>query len=98
VLGVVFAVMNLSRYIPVDRIGLGLAVTLEFLGPLGVLAEGSEHGAKSGDHLRSRAVIRLATKWITLVVIRAMRRSDAWTYSAVPLLRSRDPKSCSAGL
>lgn len=33
---VVFSMMNLSLYIAIDRIGLGLAVTLEFLGPLGV--------------------------------------------------------------
>jgi len=35
-LAVVFATMNLSLYSAVDRIGLGLAVTLEFLGPLAV--------------------------------------------------------------
>lgn len=35
-LGMVFGVMNLSLYSAVDRIGLGLAVTLEFLGPLTV--------------------------------------------------------------
>nr|WP_176985851.1 EamA family transporter [Streptomyces sp. 2231.1] len=33
-LAVVFGTMNLSLYTAVDRIGLGLAVTLEFLGPL----------------------------------------------------------------
>ncbi|WP_433513065.1 EamA family transporter [Nonomuraea sp. CA-143628] len=33
-LAVVFATMNLSLYTAIDRIGLGLAVTLEFLGPL----------------------------------------------------------------
>ncbi|MDN0200090.1 EamA family transporter [Streptomyces sp. S.PNR 29] len=33
-LAVVFGTMNLSLYSAVDRIGLGLAVTLEFLGPL----------------------------------------------------------------
>ncbi|GGV29779.1 membrane protein [Streptomyces filipinensis] len=32
----VFGTMNLSLYSAVDRIGLGLAVTLEFLGPLAV--------------------------------------------------------------
>lgn len=32
----VFAVMNLSLYTAIDRLGLGLAVTLEFLGPLAV--------------------------------------------------------------
>jgi inner membrane transporter RhtA len=36
VLAVVFATMNLSLYTAIDRIGLGLAVTLEFLGPLAV--------------------------------------------------------------
>lgn len=35
-LAVVFATMNLSLYSAVDRVGLGLAVTLEFLGPLAV--------------------------------------------------------------
>ncbi|MFB6392352.1 DMT family transporter [Polymorphospora lycopeni] len=40
-LGVVFATMNLSLYSAVDRIGLGLAVTLEFLGPLAVALAGS---------------------------------------------------------
>ena len=33
---VVFSVMNLSLYAAIERIGLGLAVTLEFLGPLTV--------------------------------------------------------------
>jgi inner membrane transporter RhtA len=40
-LAVVFAVMNLSLYTAIDRIGLGLAVTLEVLGPLGVALVGS---------------------------------------------------------
>jgi inner membrane transporter RhtA len=35
-LGLVFGAMNLSLYSAIDRIGLGLAVTLEFLGPLAV--------------------------------------------------------------
>jgi inner membrane transporter RhtA len=35
-LALVFATMNLSLYTAIDRIGLGLAVTLEFLGPLTV--------------------------------------------------------------
>jgi inner membrane transporter RhtA len=35
-LAVVFGTMNLSLYASIDRIGLGLAVTLEFLGPLAV--------------------------------------------------------------
>jgi inner membrane transporter RhtA len=35
-LALIFATMNLSLYTAVNRIGLGLAVTLEFLGPLAV--------------------------------------------------------------
>lgn len=38
---VVFSVMNLGLYTAVERIGLGLAVTLEFLGPLTVAIAGS---------------------------------------------------------
>ncbi|WUX65899.1 EamA family transporter [Streptomyces sp. NBC_01429] len=40
-LAVVFATMNLALYTAIDRIGLGLAVTLEFLGPLAVALAGS---------------------------------------------------------
>ena len=40
-LGVVFVAMNLGLYTAIDRIGLGLAVTLEFLGPLAVALAGS---------------------------------------------------------
>ena len=40
-LGVVLVVMNLTLYGAVERIGLGLAVTLEFLGPLAVALLGS---------------------------------------------------------
>jgi inner membrane transporter RhtA len=35
-LALVYAVMNVSLYVAIQRIGLGLAVTLEFLGPLSV--------------------------------------------------------------
>lgn len=40
-LAVVFATMNLSLYVAIDRIGLGLAVTLEFLGPLSIALAGT---------------------------------------------------------
>jgi inner membrane transporter RhtA len=35
-LALVFATMNLTLYTAIDRIGLGLAITLEFLGPLAI--------------------------------------------------------------
>ena len=40
-LGVVMSAMNLALYASIERIGLGLAVTLEFLGPLVVALGGS---------------------------------------------------------
>ena len=40
-LAAVFGCMNLSLYTAIDRVGLGLAVTLEFLGPLAVALAGS---------------------------------------------------------
>lgn len=40
-LGVVFVGMNLGLYTAIDRVGLGLAVTLEFLGPLAVAVASS---------------------------------------------------------
>lgn len=40
-LGLVFATMNLTLYTAIDRIGLALAVTLEFVGPLAVALLGS---------------------------------------------------------
>lgn len=44
----VFSVMNLSLYTAIDRIGLGLAVTLEFLGPLTVAVAGSRRALDLG--------------------------------------------------
>lgn len=41
----VFATMNLSLYTAVDRLGLGLAVTLEFTGPLAVTLASSRRAA-----------------------------------------------------
>jgi inner membrane transporter RhtA len=51
-LAIVFATMNLSLYSAVDRLGLGLAVTLEFLGPLAV--------ALGGSRTRMDALVALA--------------------------------------
>ncbi|MFI0809235.1 EamA family transporter [Streptomyces echinatus] len=47
-LGGVFGSMNLSLYSAVDRIGLGLAVTLEFLGPLAIALAASRRRLDAG--------------------------------------------------
>lgn len=47
-LALVFSVMNLALYAAVERIGLGLAVTLEFLGPLTVAIAGSRRALDIG--------------------------------------------------
>ncbi|WP_255430095.1 DMT family transporter [Streptomonospora sp. PA3] len=47
-LAAVFAAMNLSLYSAIDRIGLGLAVTLEFLGPLTVALSASRRTSDLG--------------------------------------------------
>jgi inner membrane transporter RhtA len=57
-LAAVFAAMNLSLYTAVDRIGLGLAVTLEFLGPLAVALVGALTSTPTG--VRRRTTIACA--------------------------------------
>ena len=47
-LALIFATMNLSLYVAIDRIGLGLAVTLEFLGPLSVALLASRRAVDLG--------------------------------------------------
>ncbi|KUN01255.1 hypothetical protein AQI95_32040 [Streptomyces yokosukanensis] len=44
----VFGTMNLSLYSAIDRIGLGLAVTLEFLGPLSIALAASRRRLDAG--------------------------------------------------
>jgi len=60
-LAAVFATMNLSLYSAVDRIGLGLAVTLEFLGPLAVALAAARRTLDLGCALAAGgAVVALA--------------------------------------
>ncbi|SCD80730.1 inner membrane transporter RhtA [Streptomyces sp. DvalAA-14] len=47
-LAAVFGVVNLSLYTAINRIGLGLAVTLEFLGPLTIALAGSRRRVDLG--------------------------------------------------
>jgi inner membrane transporter RhtA len=56
-LALVFATMNLSLYTAIDRIGLGLAVTLEFLGPLSVALAASRRRLDLGCALAAGAAV-----------------------------------------
>ncbi|WP_443051572.1 EamA family transporter [Streptomyces sp. NBC_00234] len=67
-LAAVFAVMNLSLYTAIDRIGLGLAVTLEFLGPLTV--------ALAGSRRRVDLVCALAAAGAVVVLARPRPSTD----------------------
>ncbi len=60
-LGVDFGVMNLSLYMAIDRIGLGLGVTLEFLGPLGVALATSRRRSTAGAALLAVVGVVLLT-------------------------------------
>ncbi|MFE7659719.1 EamA family transporter [Streptomyces celluloflavus] len=61
-LAVVFAAMNLSLYTAIERIGLGLAVTLEFLGPLTVALAGSRRRTDLGCALAAAAAVVVLTR------------------------------------
>jgi inner membrane transporter RhtA len=56
-LALIFGTMNLSLYAAIDRIGLGLAVTLEFLGPLSVALLASRRFADLGCALAAGAAV-----------------------------------------
>lgn len=60
-LAITFSVMNLSLYSAVERVGLGLAVTLEFLGPLGVAVCASRRVADIACALAAGAGVVLLT-------------------------------------
>jgi inner membrane transporter RhtA len=56
-LALVFATMNLTLYTAIGRIGLGLAVTLEFLGPLGVALAATRRRLDLGYALAAGAAV-----------------------------------------
>ncbi|MGX1885709.1 EamA family transporter [Streptomyces sp. NPDC055287] len=67
-LAAVFAVMNLTLYMAIDRIGLGLAVTLEFLGPLTV--------ALASSRRRTDLACALAAAAAVVVLVRPRPSTD----------------------
>src|SRR5580693_9609472 len=56
-LALIFATMNLCLYVAIDTIGLGLAVTLEFLGPLSVALLASRRAVDLGCALAAAAAV-----------------------------------------
>lgn len=73
-LALVFAVMNLSLYMAIGRVGLGLAVTLEFCGPLAVALAGSR-----------RRIDALCATAATAAVIVLIRPSPSIDYLGIGL-------------
>ncbi|MFD7512633.1 DMT family transporter [Streptomyces sp. NPDC059853] len=67
-LAVAYAVMNLTLYAAIDRIGLGLAVTLEFLGPLAVALATARH--------RRGVLCALAASAAVVVLVRPQPSTD----------------------
>jgi len=61
-LALIFATMNLSLYTAIDKIGLGLAVTLEFLGPLSVALAASRRVIDLGCALIAGAAVAVLAR------------------------------------
>ncbi|MDF3050436.1 MAG: transporter, EamA family [Pseudonocardia sp.] len=74
-LAAVFGIMNLALYTAVDRIGLGLAVTLEFLGPLAVALA----GALRAPHSAARRYATLACALLAAIGVAVLTRPQPST-------------------
>ena len=98
--GVVLGVMNVVFYLALSRIPLGLAVTLEFIGPLGVAVFGSRRAVDMAWALLAAAGIALVTPWVgggvdALGVLLALAAGACW--AAYILLGSRVSRMISGG-
>jgi inner membrane transporter RhtA len=75
-LAAVFAVMNLLVYVAIDRIGLGMAVTLEFLGPLTIAVVGAFLATPAGAHRRGSVVCAILAGVGVLILTRPQPSTD----------------------
>ncbi len=77
-LALVYAVMNLTLYTAIDRVGLGLAVTLEFLGPLSVALFGTTLSGTTlpGSRRRRDVVCAVVAAAAVLVLIHPAPSTD----------------------
>jgi len=75
-LAVVFAAMNVSLYTAIDRVGLGLAVTLEFLGPLAVALVGARTATAAGVRRHLATVCALLAGAGVVVLTRPQLTTD----------------------
>lgn len=75
-LAAVFAAMNVSLYTAIDRIGLGLAVTLEFLGPLGVAVAGALTAGPRGARRRMTVACAVLAAAGVVVLTRPQPTTD----------------------
>jgi inner membrane transporter RhtA len=81
--GVVLGVMNLVFYLALSRIPLGLAVTVEFIGPLGVAVAGSRRAVDVAWVLLAATGIALIAPWAgggadALGVLLALAAGACW--------------------
>jgi threonine/homoserine efflux transporter RhtA len=75
-LAAVFAAMNLAVYMAIDRIGLGLTVTLEFLGPLTVALAGALTATPTGMRRRVTLACGILAAVGVLVLTRPQPATD----------------------
>src|SRR5436190_275408 len=81
--GLVLGVMNVVFYLALSRIPLGLAVTVEFIGPLGVAVFGSRRAADVAWVVLAAAGIALIAPWAgggadALGVLLALAAGGCW--------------------